>query len=468
MNNIFYCIWAWYVLLSNTGSLINRFWAYLIMLSRTNSLFVGFSAYVRLLMRCDKDFNIFTVWFAVMAIPLAILWGILVYNICKSHPKSYWAFNLTVYLFPFIGIFIFPLTFGTVVADFVLSFKKLIPTKSLARNNMIIKLLTLPMYVFYILLFFLGALMSIWGIGFIIYAPVAAGVTVVVTGLYSLSAFIGIARQKSLNIPLSILAAVRSFIFFVDAVAAVAFFIWLAARAKKTAAISTVFYRVEGSGDPLVLLHGNGEDSSIFEEQIKAFREKYKVIAVDSRGHGKSPRGEGEFSLKRFADDLDDVLKAEKIRGANILGFSDGGNVALIYALKYPGKVRSLVVSGANIFPEGLKDEVLADIKREYEEADSVGKKELLALMKDEPRIDPKQLNAIRVPVLVTAGTDDMIKEEHTKLIAENLPVHELVIFEGSHFVPFEKADEYNAKVLGFLARVNGRTQEITSGRAET
>lgn len=456
MNNIFYCMWAWYVLLSKTSSLINHFWSYLTMLSKTSSLFFHFSAYVRLLLKCDNDLKIFTVWFAVMAIPLAILWGLLVYNVCKSHPKSYWAFNLPVYLFPFIGIVIFPLTFGSIVADFVLSFKKLIPTKSLARNNMIIKLLTLPMYVFYILLFFLGAIMSIWGIGFIIYAPVAAGVTVVVTGLYSLSAFIGIARQKSLNIPLSILAAVLSFIFFVDAVAAVAFFICLVSKAKKPAAISSVFYRVEGSGDPLVLLHGNGEDSGIFEDQIKAFREKYKVIAVDSRGHGKSPRGEGEFSLKRFADDLDDILKANKISRANILGFSDGGNVALIYALKYPGKVKSLVVSGANIFPEGLKDEVLADIKREYEETDSVSKKELLALMKDEPRIDPKQLSSIRVPVLVTAGSDDMIKEEHTKLIAENLPVHELVIFEGSHFVPFEKKDEYNAKVLEFLARVKG------------
>ena len=423
-------------------------------------------AYFTLLSKIDKDFKIFMTFFWVMALPVAISWGILVYKVCKYRSKSYWAMNLPVYLFPFIGIFIFPLTLGTIAADFVLSFKKLVPPMTLIKNNMIIKLVSIPMYLLYGAMFILGAMMSIWGIGFLIYAPVASVVTIAVMGIYSLSVFIGAAGRKGLNIPLAVLMSFLSFIAVVDAIAGTVLFIVLTARAKKAAAPavpaaipvrrSSVFYRTEGEGDVLVLLHGNGEDSGIFDKQINAFKEKYKVIAVDSRGHGKSPRGEGEFSLARFADDLEDILNENNIPKADILGFSDGGNVALLYALKHPERVRSLIVSGANIFPEGLKDEVLADIKREYEETDSESKKELLALMKDEPHIAPEQLADIQFPVLVTAGSDDMIKDEHTKLIAESIPGSELVIFEGSHFVPFEKPDEYNAKVLEFLARTRG------------
>ena len=413
-------------------------------------------AYFAVLTKLDKDMKIASVFYWVLLLPAAVLWGILVYKVCKARPKSYWALNLPVYLFPFIGIFIYPLTFGSIVADFVLSAKKMIPPLSLAKNNMIIKLVSIPMYIFYGAMLLLGAMMSVWGIGFIIYAPAATVVTIAVMGIYGLSVFIGLAKQKSLNIPLAVLASFLSFINIVDAITGTAVFIYLSVRAKKSAAPQTdISFTVTGEGSPLVLLHGNGENSGIFKDQIPAFKERFMVIAVDSRGHGKSPRGEGGFSLERFADDLDEVLRINNVMKANILGFSDGGNVALIYALKYPEKVKSLIVSGANLFPEGLKENVLADIVREYNEADSKSRKELLALMKDEPHIAPEELKKIRVPVLVTAGSDDMIKEEHTRLIADSLPSAELFILEGSHFVPFEKPREYNAKVLEFLARAN-------------
>ena len=103
-----------------------------------------------------------------------------------------------------------------------------------------------------------------------------------------------------------------------------------------------LYTKESGSGQPMVLLHGNGEDSSYFVNQLSFFESKYLVIAVDTRGHGRSPRGCGTFTLERFADDLKGFLDRRGLRRIILLGFSDGGNIALIFALKYPGYVDRL------------------------------------------------------------------------------------------------------------------------------
>jgi pimeloyl-ACP methyl ester carboxylesterase len=126
-----------------------------------------------------------------------------------------------------------------------------------------------------------------------------------------------------------------------------------------------LYTKESGSGQPMVLLHGNGEDSSYFVNQISFFESKYLVIAVDTRGHGRSPRGCGTFTLERFADDLKGFLDRRGLRRIILLGFSDGGNIALIFALKYPGYVDRLILNGANLNPFGMKPSVLADVARE-------------------------------------------------------------------------------------------------------
>ena len=121
-------------------------------------------------------------------------------------------------------------------------------------------------------------------------------------------------------------------------------------------------YVEAGEGFPLVLLHGNGEDHSYFEHQMGPFSRSYRVIAPDTRGHGKSPRGEAPFTLEQFAEDLKEFLDGLGISRCHLLGFSDGGNIALIFALKYPQYIENLVVDGANLEPDGLKRSVrLAD-----------------------------------------------------------------------------------------------------------
>ena len=89
----------------------------------------------------------------------------------------------------------------------------------------------------------------------------------------------------------------------------------------------------KGEGEPLILLHGNGEESGYFKNQIEEFSRHFKVIAVDTRGHGSSPRGEGPFSLSRFAEDLKSFMDEQNITKAHVLGFSDGGIIAMLFAL---------------------------------------------------------------------------------------------------------------------------------------
>ena len=114
-------------------------------------------------------------------------------------------------------------------------------------------------------------------------------------------------------------------------------------------------YERRGSGPPLILLHGNGEEGSYFSHQMEDFSREYTVYAVDTRGHGRSPRGTAPFTLSRFAEDLRDFLDARGIPKADILGFSDGGNIALLFALRWPERVGRLILNGANLDPSGVR-----------------------------------------------------------------------------------------------------------------
>ena len=215
-------------------------------------------------------------------------------------------------------------------------------------------------------------------------------------------------------------------------------------------------YTDYGSGEPLILLHGNGEDSSYFEHQIAFFQDRYRVIAVDTRGHGKSPRGTAPLTLNQFADDLSAFMDELDIASAHILGFSDGANVAMLFALAHPTRVKSLVLNGGNLFPEGLTEQTRREIDEEYEQAVSANDEnllELLRLMIDEPHIDPVQLSGLNMPTLVVAGTDDMIEEAHTRLIAESIPNAQLTLIEGTHFIAFENPDAFNRVVSEFLVK---------------
>ncbi|NCC01358.1 MAG: alpha/beta hydrolase [Clostridia bacterium] len=218
-------------------------------------------------------------------------------------------------------------------------------------------------------------------------------------------------------------------------------------------------YREEGSGYPLILLRGNNESSAYFFHQIKFFSKFYRVIAVDTRGHGFSPRGTAEFTLVQFAEDLHDFMDERGIDKAHILGFSDGANVALLLALKYPEWVERLILNGADLDTGGVKASVQIPIEIAYGinhylagKSSTAGKKaEMLGLMHDQPNINPRELGKLEIRTLVIAGTKDMIKESHTRLIFESLPNAVLKFIQGNHFIAAKNPGAFNRAVKEFL-----------------
>lgn len=218
-------------------------------------------------------------------------------------------------------------------------------------------------------------------------------------------------------------------------------------------------YYEQGSGFPLILLHGNGEDMTYFANQVDYFSELFRVIAVDTRGHGRTPRGDAPFTIRQFADDLKDFMDVHEIEKAHILGFSDGGNIAMCFALKYPERVEKLILDGANLFPRGVKAYAQIPITLGYYAARLFAKKhpeakaqaELLGLMVNDPYIRPEELAGIPHPALVIAGDRDLIKQRHTQLICDSLPNGRLAILPGDHAVAAKNPEAFNAAVWEFL-----------------
>ncbi|MBR4718176.1 MAG: alpha/beta hydrolase [Lentisphaeria bacterium] len=219
------------------------------------------------------------------------------------------------------------------------------------------------------------------------------------------------------------------------------------------------FYIEKGTGEPLILLHGNGADSGYFRGQIDAFAGQYHVYAVDTRGHGRTPRGGMPFTIRQFAEDLLGFMDEHQIEKAHLLGFSDGANIAMVFAVRHPGRVNRLILNGANLNSSGVKRRIQIPIELGYRIAKCFSGKsdearrnaEMLGLMVNEPDVTPSELAGIRAQTLVIAGTRDMIKEAHTRLIAESIPDARLVFVKGDHFIANRNPAEFNRAVLDFL-----------------
>jgi pimeloyl-ACP methyl ester carboxylesterase len=219
------------------------------------------------------------------------------------------------------------------------------------------------------------------------------------------------------------------------------------------------FYIEKGTGEPLILLHGNGADSGYFRGQIDAFAGRYHVYAVDTRGHGRTPRGGMPFTIRQFAEDLLGFMDEHQIEKAHLLGFSDGANIAMVFAVRHPGRVDRLILNGANLNSSGVKRRIQIPIELGYRIAKCFSGKsdearrnaEMLGLMVNEPNVSPAELAGIRAKTLVIAGTRDMIRESHTRLIAKSIPDAGLVFVKGNHFIANRRPAEFNRAVLDFL-----------------
>ena len=204
-----------------------------------------------------------------------------------------------------------------------------------------------------------------------------------------------------------------------------------------------LYYEMEGSGTPLILLHGNGEDHTIFAPSIRILREHFTVYAIDTRGHGESEESD-DIHYRTFMEDIRGFIDALSVRKPIICGFSDGAITALMLAFTYPDIPRSIISAGANTTPDGLIEEMQEEIRKGYEATGDT----LLRLMLEEPSITPEELGKITCPVLVTAGEHDVVKLDDTRLIARSIPRSRLLILSGEDHASYIAGSEKIARLI--------------------
>jgi len=228
-----------------------------------------------------------------------------------------------------------------------------------------------------------------------------------------------------------------------------------------------MYYEVYGKGDPLILIHGSGQSIAAMKHQIQTFARHYKVLVADSRAHGKSDTGKGRLTYEQMADDWAALADHLKISSANILGWSDGGNIGLLLAIRHPDKVSRLAIMGANLRPDGT---AVYPWAREWVAKESKNIEDMLArgdtsqdwnrlkqqfgLLREQPTISLKAIQGVSAPVLVMAGDRDIIRTEHTVQMFENLPNAQLAIFPGeTHYAPHNHPGIFNDTVGRFFGK---------------
>ncbi len=220
-----------------------------------------------------------------------------------------------------------------------------------------------------------------------------------------------------------------------------------------------LYYEELGCGIPFVLVHGNNDTLNYFVKQSSHFSKKYRVITPETRGHGRTPRGERPFTIKQFSDDLYNFVCSLEISSFILLGFSDGANVAMYFASEHSDMLKALILNSGNMTPSGLKRRFLCSIKRAYrhnisskvDTAEMRLKNEMLSLMVDQPGLTIADLVKIKCPTLVIAGTHDLITMKETYKISKSIPSSELVFLDGTHGIASLKPEIFNAAVDKFL-----------------
>lgn len=193
-----------------------------------------------------------------------------------------------------------------------------------------------------------------------------------------------------------------------------------------------LYYEVYGAGKPLLMIHGNGGSITSFSKNIPYFRQHYRVIAVDSRAHGKSVDTGDSLSFEMMADDFAALLTELRIDSAYVLGWSDGGINALVLAMRHPEKVKKLVSTGANLSPDStaLLPSLWKQQQKAYQEnktktfTNPTEKNDWKVFVLDvlQPNIPFQALKTVKSPALIVAGDHDVIVTEHTVAIAHSIP----------------------------------------------
>jgi pimeloyl-ACP methyl ester carboxylesterase len=184
-------------------------------------------------------------------------------------------------------------------------------------------------------------------------------------------------------------------------------------------------YKKMGSGEPLLLLHGNGEDHHIFDAITSKLQNHFTVYAIDSRNHGESTKTD-DYSYETMAADIDAFIRHLNVGKVNIVGFSDGAILALLLAMN-SNLIRKMALLGVNLKPEDFTEESYQYLQDTYAET----KDPLLKLMLEEPNIELSALKKVTAPALVLAAQEDLFKPESFVNLTNALPTAELKIMNG-------------------------------------
>ena len=223
-----------------------------------------------------------------------------------------------------------------------------------------------------------------------------------------------------------------------------------------------IYYAVRGSGPTLVFLHGGGDSGEhSFVRQFDVFSERHHIVAPDQVGQGRTPEVPGPLSYTSMMEDTAALLYHLKLRRVDVVGFSDGGILALMLAIRHPKLVRRLVISGVNIAPDGLNPEDLEELRATQLSKPKTIDEKLAHLWLTSPtdtELSVPLLAKIAQPVLVISGDRDAITLEHTLKIFHALPAAELCVLPGTDHGTFStRSDWLNPIINAFLDRATER-----------
>ena len=215
-----------------------------------------------------------------------------------------------------------------------------------------------------------------------------------------------------------------------------------------------IYYETYGSGTPVLVLHGGGFSLEGMGNQIRALAPRYFVIAPDSRGQGRSTDSDTPLSYSMMADDMLKLLDQLHVKRADIVGWSDGGIIALDIAVHHPERVGRIVVIGADYDAAGLVAPTIDGTTPPDPKHMPVLYRKLITMWATQPHYTLDELRRIEAPALIIAGEFDIVKREYTDQLARAIPVsEEYIIPGGTHGVIWEKRDVVNDKILQFLER---------------
>ena len=234
-----------------------------------------------------------------------------------------------------------------------------------------------------------------------------------------------------------------------------------------------VWYAEFGRGEPVLLLHGGLANSNYWGNQVPALAKSYRVIVVDSRGHGRSTHDERPYGYDLMASDVLGLMDFLKLPKAAVVGWSDGAILGLDIAIHHPERLSKLFAFAANSDPSGVKDvnqspvftSFIARARTEYEQLSPTPTEydsflaSITRMWETQPNWTGDDLAGIKVPTwIVDADHDEAIKRENTLFMADHIPDSGLLIEpQVSHFAFLQDPEQFNVDVLHFLIHAPGK-----------